>query len=168
MDTFGPSWSRERIGGPVLKEREKEREGGPRACPVSLSVGQLYQTDWYDRLPIKWKPATCYFPDTLLIAAEGRSASFSPHPSSLANLRTRNKVFTPCRGAGKAWTEIASHRRYIRHLNFVDRQVEKNCYIFSYPFDFHFFKWIFMEGKIFRREENTLLRIGVGVFKMRL
>lgn len=107
MDTFGPSWSRERIGGPVLKEREKEREGGPRACPVSLSVGQLYQTDWYDRLPIKWKPATCYFPDTLLIAAEGRSASFSPHPSSLANLRTRNKVFTPCRGAGKAWTEIA-------------------------------------------------------------
>lgn len=81
--------------------------GGPRACPVSLSVGQLYQTDWYDRLPIKWKPATCYFPDTLLIVAEGRSASFSPHPSSLANLRTRNKVFTPCRGAGKAWTEIA-------------------------------------------------------------
>lgn len=28
-----------------------------------LSVGQLYQTDWSgDRLPIKWKPTTCYFP----------------------------------------------------------------------------------------------------------
>lgn len=75
----GPS--RERIGGPVLKEREKERrgEGGEtRACPVSLSVGQLYQTDWYDRLPIKWKPATCYFPDTLLIAGGRKVVLASP------------------------------------------------------------------------------------------
>lgn len=35
---------------------------GPRGPPGFLSVGQLYQTDWSDRLPIKWKQATCYFP----------------------------------------------------------------------------------------------------------
>lgn len=73
--------------------------------------------------------------------------------------------FYTVQGCGES---LDRDRRYIRHSNFVDRQVEKNCYIFSFPFDFHFFKWIFMEGKIFRREENTLLRIGVGVFKMRL
>lgn len=50
------------------------REGTLAAgVPGFLSVGQLYQTDWSDRLPIKWKLATCYFPTRFWsVRREGR------------------------------------------------------------------------------------------------